>query len=170
MRRTIFEPAGMRATRDDDPRAIIPGRSAGYLYADGTLTNAPLADMSAKMAAGGFITTAPDLVRFMQHWMAGGYGSAETRAAMLTPYRLPGGGGTVDGFGMGWAIDDFRGHRAGLYGGSTAGVSGFVYFVPDLGIAIAMLFNLEDVPGDQRVRLAHAIADIALPAPRGRRP
>jgi serine beta-lactamase-like protein LACTB len=162
MRNTIFEPAGMRATRDDDPRAIIAGRAAGYQYADGRLTNAPLTDMSAKMAAGGFITTAPDLVRFMQHWMAGGYGSATTRAAMLTPYRLPGAGGTVDGFGMGWFIGEFRGHRSAFYGGSTAGVSGYVLFVPDLRLAISFLTNQENFPGEERGILAAAIAEIAL--------
>jgi CubicO group peptidase (beta-lactamase class C family) len=166
MRGSIFEPGGMAATRDDDPGALIPHRAAGYLFADGQLRNAPFADMSAKMAAGGYITTAPDLVRFMQHFMGGGYVSPATRNLMLTPYRIPGKGGIVDGFGMGWFLTDFHGMRAGLYGGSTAQASGYVLFVPDLDLAIAGLFNLENFPAAERAQLFNAIAEIVAPAAR----
>ena len=118
--------------------------------------------MSAKMAAGGFITTAPDLVRFMQAWMKGGLVSTETKALMLAPYILPNKGGTVDNFGLGWYVDDYHGLKSALYGGSTAQVSGFIFFVPEKQVGVAFLFNLEDVSGSERSKLARDITDVVL--------
>jgi serine beta-lactamase-like protein LACTB, mitochondrial len=162
MHKDIFEPAGMTQTRDDDPHAIIPHRARGYIVEDGQLKNSRWVDMSSKMAAGGWITTAPDLVRFMNAWMAGRLVSQHTIATMLEPYRLPRGGGTLDNFGLGWFVDDYHGMRAGLYGGGTPQVSGVVFFVPEKRLAIAGIFNLENIPGPERIALAEAISDAIL--------
>jgi len=162
MKRMIFDPAGMASTRDDDPRAIIPNRARGYIIEDGVMKNSGWTDMSAKMAAGGWVTTASDLVRFMSAWMDGKYVSAKTRALMLTPYVLPRDGGTVDGYGIGWFLDDDHGMRAGFHGGGTPQVSGIAFFVPEKGIAIAGVFDLQNIEGPKRVALAKAIADVVL--------
>jgi CubicO group peptidase (beta-lactamase class C family) len=162
MQETIFQPAGMTATRDDDPRVIIPKRAKGYVIEGGVLKNARWADMSAEMAAGGFITTAPDLVRFMLAWMKGDLVANETKAQMLAPYILPNKGGTVDHFGLGWFFDDYHGLKSAFYGGSTAQVSGFIFFVPEKEVAVAFLFNLEDVSGSERSKLARDITDVVL--------
>jgi len=119
MKRMIFDPAGMTETRDDDPRAIIPNRAHGYIVENGVLKNSAWADMSSNLPAGGWVTTAPDLVRFMNAWMSGKFVSAKTQAEMLTPYVLPRHNGTVDGYGMGWFLDGYHGMRAGLHGGGT---------------------------------------------------
>jgi serine beta-lactamase-like protein LACTB, mitochondrial len=162
MRRLVFDPAGMMHTRDDDPAAIVPHRARGYIIEDGMLHNSRAVDMSSKMAAGGWVTTVPDLVRFMQAWMDGKLLSQAGMTAMLTPYKLPRHGGTVDGFGMGWFLDDYHGMRAGLYGGGTPQVSGIIFFVPEKRLAVAGIFNLEDIPGKTRIALAEAIADVVL--------
>jgi CubicO group peptidase (beta-lactamase class C family) len=160
MRKTIFEPAGMTATRDDDPRAIIPNRAHGYVFEAGELKNSRWADMSSKMAAGGWVSTAPDLVRFMNAWMAGRYLSPSTMKTMLEPYKLR--QGTIDNFGLGWFIDDYHGMKAGLYGGGTAQVSALIFLVPEKQLAVAGMFNLEGIPGPERIALGEAIADIVL--------
>lgn len=162
MKRMIFEPAGMSSTRDDDPRAIIPNRARGYILEDGVLKNSGWADMSSKLPAGGWVTTAPDLVRFMMAWMGGKYVSPKTQALMLTPYVLPRHGGTVDGYGMGWFLEDYHGLRAGFHGGGTPKVSGIAFFVPQKRIAIAGVFNLQNISGATRVALAKAIADVVF--------
>jgi serine beta-lactamase-like protein LACTB, mitochondrial len=161
MRKAIFEPAGMTKTRDDDPRAIIPNRARGYIMENGELTNSRWVDMSSKMAAGGWITTAPDLVRFMNAWMAGVLVSKQTMKMMTEPYRLPH-DGTIDGFGLGWFFDDYRGMKAVHYGGGTPQVSGIIFFIPEKQVAIAAIFNLEDIPASERMVLAEAIADVIL--------
>ena len=71
MKRMIFDPAGMASKRHDDPRAIISHRAHGYIAENGVLKNSGWADMSSKMAAGGWVTTAPDIVRFMMAFMDG---------------------------------------------------------------------------------------------------
>jgi len=162
MKRMIFDPARMTSTRQDDPRAIIPNRAAGYILENGELKVSRWADMSAKLPAGGWVTTAPDLVRFLQAWMAGKFVSDSTRTQMLTPYVLPRHGGTVDGYGMGWFLDLYHGMRAGFHGGGTPQVSGIAFFVPEKRLAIAGIFNLENIPGKDRIELAEAIADIVL--------
>ncbi len=162
MQRLIFDPAGMTSTREDDPRAIVPHRAAGYVLEDSVLKVSRWADMSAKLPAGGWLTTAPDLVRFMMAWMDGKFVSAKTRALMLSPYVLPRSGDTLDGFGLGWFLDVYHGMRAGLHGGGTPQVSGIVFFVPEKRLAIAGIFNLEGISGTDRIRLAEAIGDVVL--------
>jgi serine beta-lactamase-like protein LACTB len=162
MQHMIFDPAGMTSTREDDPRAIIPNRARGYIVENGALKNSGWADMSAKFAAGGWVTTASDLVRFMMAWTDGRFVSAKTQALMLMPYVLPRHGGTVDGYGMGWFLDDYHGLRAGFHGGGTPQVSGIAWFVPEKHIAIAGIFNLQNIDGPTRVALAKAIADVVL--------
>jgi serine beta-lactamase-like protein LACTB len=161
MRQTILDPAGMNHTRDDDPRVIIPNRARGYILEDGELKNSRWVDMSSKMAAGGWITTASDLIRFVNAWMGGRLVSQPTMKLMTEPYRLPA-GGTIDGFGLGWFLDDYRGMKAVMYGGGTPQVSGFVFFIPDKRVAISGLFNLENIPAPKRIELAKAIADVIL--------
>ena len=162
MQRLIFDPAGMTHTRDDDPRAIIPGRSRGYIVENGDLKNSRWVDMSSKLPAGGWITTAPDLVRFLNAYMAGRLVSPASIATMMEPYRLPRHGGTVDNFGMGWFVDEYRGMPVGFHGGGTPQVSGIVFFVPAKKLAIAGVFNVEEIPAAERTALVKAIADIVL--------
>ena len=161
MRHLVFDPSGMSDTRDDDPRAIVPHRAKGYVIEDGRLENSRWADMSSKLPAGGWLTTAPDLVRFMNTWMAGKLVTRATMDTMLAVCRLRD-GSTVDNFGHGWFIDDYHGMKAGTYGGGTAQVSGVVFFVPARDLAVAGIFNLENIPGPKRIALAERIADVLL--------
>lgn len=162
MRRLVFEPSGMIATRDDDPSAVVPHRARGYRLDGGVLRNSHPTDMSFKLAAGGWITTAPDLVRFLDTVMTGRLVSVDTLARMLTPYVLPDHGGTVDGYGMGWFLDDYHGQRAGFHGGGTPQVSAIAFMVPEARIAVAGAFNLEGLSGRDRLELAEDIADVVL--------
>jgi serine beta-lactamase-like protein LACTB len=164
MQRLIFTPAQMTNTRDDDPRAIIAHHARGYIIEDGALKVSRWADMSSKMAAGGWVTTAPDLVKFMHAFMDGKLVSAKTAALMIKPVEYPLGDGksTVDNFGFGWATDVYRAMPAATFGGGTPQVSGFIFFVPEKHLAIAEIFNLENIPGGHRAALAQAIADVVL--------
>jgi CubicO group peptidase (beta-lactamase class C family) len=108
---------GMGGQIDDDPRALIPNRARGYVFEAGELKNSRWSDMSSKMAAGGWDSTAPDWVRFMNAWMPGRFVSPATMRTMLEPYKLR--SATIDNFGLGWFIDDSHGMKAGLYGGAA---------------------------------------------------
>lgn len=158
----VFRPAGMTRTRDDDPAAIVPHRAAGYVIgSDGKLGNSRAVDMSSKLPAGGFITTAEDLARFgvavVEHRLV----RAETLDLMLEPVRLA--DGTTVGYGLGWALfpgETWYGEREAFHGGGTPTVSGMLYLLPDRRFAVAILANLEGVT--DRTALAAHIARAVL--------
>ena len=52
--------------------------------------------------------------------------------------------------------------RAGFYGGGTPQVSGIILFVPEKRLAVAGIFNLEEIPTTERSALARSIADVVL--------
>lgn len=159
MRREVFNPAGMTVTRDDDPRAIIFGRAGGYVMRDGILRNAGFADMSGKLAAGGFITTAPDLVRFGQAFSSDDLlVSATDRNVMLADTEVF--NGDSSNYGLGWLVIHHRGLTIALHGGATPGVTGILAVAPSCRVSVAALFNLEGV--QDREALVTAVLDIVL--------
>lgn len=162
MHEQVFAPAGMAHTRDDDPNALIPRRAEGYRLTEaGTLLNARAVDMSSKLPAGGFITTAEDLARFAMAVMDHRLVHAETFEQMLTPVRLS--NGEVQGFGLGWGLfpgEEWYGEREAFHGGVTPRVSGMLYLLPDRRFAVALFTNLEGVPG--RTELAAHLAQVVL--------
>lgn len=162
MARSVFAPAGMTRTREDDPFAVIPHRAAGYTRSEsGELRNSRMVDMSSKLPAGGFVTTAGDLARFAAAFMSHRLVSRETVEKMLTPSRLA--NGEVLTYGLGWGLipdETWYGEREAFHGGGTPQVNGMLYLLPDRRFAVAILMNLEDV--EDRVGFAAQIAKIAL--------
>jgi CubicO group peptidase (beta-lactamase class C family) len=152
----------MARTRDDDPFAIVPGRAEGYTRGEhGTLRNSRFVDMSNRLPAGGYLTTAEDLARFAKAFMADELVSAETRAVMLEPQRTR--SGEVVAYGLGWGLfpgEDWYGEKEAFHGGMTPQVSGVLYLIPRRRFAAAILTNLEGV--SERTELAAQIAKIAL--------
>ena len=160
MRKYVWDPAGMSATRDDDPSAIVSNRAAKYVRVDGTLRNAPLVDMSNRLAGGAYLTTAVDLAKFAAAMMTGKIVRPETLQRMVTPARLA--NGQVVEYGLGWGveIDEWHGDRWAFHGGSTPGASGFLAMMPKHRFAVVYLTNLENLKG--RAELAEDIARVVL--------
>src|SRR5262245_3954317 len=159
IRREVFEPCGMTSSRADVPSEIVPHRAAGYTLVDGRLENAFHVDMSNRLPAGGYLTTAPDLARFAAKFIDGELVSGATRDAMLTEVRLRNGDSV--NYGLGWAIgEDPAGNTDGTatHGGSSPGVSGMLFIEPAKRLAVAFLTNLEDAP--ERQPTARAMARI----------
>ncbi len=162
MREHVFEPAGMASTRDDDPAAIILRRAEGYLMTEeGELRNARAMDMSSKLPAGGFISTAEDLAHFAIAVMDHRLVVSETFEQMITPVRLR--DGEMVAYGLGWGLfpgEEWYGEREAFHGGVTPQVSGMLYMLPDRRFAVAIFTNLEGVPG--RTQLSANIAKVVL--------
>jgi len=164
MTRVVFEPSGMRSTRDDDPATIIPGRARGYRREpNGELRNSYWVDMSSKLPAGGYITTVEDLARFAIALLRGTIIREETWKRMMVPPTGPDGKPLDSGYGLGWGVDaGVRGPEL-YHGGQTPQVSGMLEILPDRRFAVAMLMNLEGV--SDRRELTRAIAEIVLGSP-----
>lgn len=162
MQENVFGPAGMEGTRDDDPAALIPRRAEGYVLGEGgDLRNSRAVDMSSKLPAGGFVTTAEDLARFAIGVMNGTLIRRATFEQMLSPVRLP--DGEVAALGLGWGLfpgETWYGEREAFHGGMTPMVSAMLYLLPDRQFAVAILTNLEGVSG--RSQLAAEIAKEVL--------
>jgi CubicO group peptidase (beta-lactamase class C family) len=140
----IFGPAGMRSTAVDDIYALIPNRSRGYQKtANGTVLNAALADTSHKLPGGGLVSTASDLVEFALALGSGKLVKQDSLEVMFRPMMTTDGKST--GYGLGWGIGDFEGRRQVGHTGGQAGVSTLLVYLPNEHVALAMMFNLEDV-------------------------
>lgn len=149
----IFDPAGMRNTRIDDS-GIIPNRGRGYIRSqDGTLRNAPALNTSCRVPAGGFVSTANDLARFVAALDAGALLDSvwvhEMTTSHLTPEmiaRTLEGLGAPPGFqppgmGFGWAVEP--GGTGAFHGGNQPGFTSMLYYVPGERAAVAVMVNLE---------------------------
>jgi CubicO group peptidase (beta-lactamase class C family) len=163
MRAHVWDPAGMTATRDDDPSAIIRGRAPGYTREGGALRKATMVDMSNRLPAGGYVTTVEDLARFAAAVMAGRLVRPETFRQMTTPTLLP--DGTRAPYGLGWGLELEEWHQDvwTFHGGSTPGASGMLALMPRHRFAVAVLTNLEELP--ERSELLADVARIVLGFP-----
>jgi serine beta-lactamase-like protein LACTB len=163
MESLVWGPAGMTATRDDDPAPLVPERAAKYTLAGGRLRNAPAIDMSNRLAAGGYLTNVLDLARFAASLLGGRLVSARSLDLMTTSAKLP--SGELTGYGLGWAVEPepWHGDRWAFHGGSSPGASGFLAVMPRHRFAVVFLANLDELEG--RSELAEDIARIVLDFP-----
>lgn len=139
---TVFEPSGMKSTRDDNSFAIIPNRVEGYRRNKaGELQNCALADTSNKVPGGGLISTAADVVRFGRGVLDGTFLKAETQVLMWTPQRTNNGKPTS--YGLGWNLGSLEGRPRYTHGGGQPGTSTFLDVLPQQRIVVAILTNLE---------------------------
>ncbi|MEE8142868.1 MAG: serine hydrolase, partial [Planctomycetota bacterium] len=145
MKKHLWEPLGMKDTRMDDPRAIIPNRVRGYgLGPDGKLQNSEYIDISSRFAAGGTRSTVPDLLKFARGVMDNKLLSPESTELMLTSMAHR--DGLHTDYGMGWSVSPANGRfRFGHSGGQSETRTRLMIF-PKESFAIALATNFEDIP------------------------
>jgi serine beta-lactamase-like protein LACTB len=156
LREKVFEPAGMKATREDDQRAVIAGRARGYFrlsqkdidklpadhdFKPGELYNAALHDTSSKVPGGGLLSTAPDLVRFAIAMNTKKLVNEKTLDAMWTSQKTRDGKETS--YGLGWRIGMLDGKKTVAHGGGQAGTSTYLLLLSERGVAVAVMCNLQ---------------------------
>ncbi len=139
----IAAPSGAATLQDDDVRRIVKHRAAGYVRVDGELRNSALMDSSYKLGGGGFVCSAPDLVRFCIALQDGVLLRRETLATMWTPGTLRDGKATT--YGLGFGVGSHQGRRVISHSGAQSRVSTVMHMLPDQRIAVVLLCNLEGV-------------------------
>jgi serine beta-lactamase-like protein LACTB, mitochondrial len=154
----IFKPAGMDTMRVDDVFEIIPNRAQGYYKnQSGQLRNSTLADTSYKIPGGGFCSTVMDLARFAIAVQTAALVKQETLGQMWTRQK------TLDGketsYGLGWGLSERGGLREVQHGGAQQRVTTNLYMIPEKGLAVVLMVNIE---GASLNALSRQIADIAL--------
>lgn len=154
MRREVFAPLGMHhtalASAEDTSAATFYIRSAG------SLAPAPYVDLSCTLAAGGFLSTPADLVRFGFGMMEGDLLAPATLQMLWTPGRLESGEST--GYGLGWFVGRTPlGPMVGHGGSSIGGMSAFMIY-PEQRMVISVLTNVGG--GDATYSLATRLAEV----------
>lgn len=149
MRRHVFEPLGMAATRDNPATEPVSGRATSYFprfggdprYGPDVMR--PV-DYSCYAGASAFLSTPSDLLRFVTGLHAGKLLQPSTVALLQTPGQLTSGAGT--GYGLGWdhetatiagAETPVIGHDGDLLGGNAVSIMRF----PEHDLVVAVLSN-----------------------------
>lgn len=152
MEESIFKKSNMKSTVPDDAWAVIPKRSAGYrLYRDGSIRRADLRDVSENLPAGGYLSTASDLVRFALMFNRGLL-TQKTKELMTSPV-------IVDDIDMasergwrdampnraryGYGVMLWSKYLPGMIGhtGRQAGAASILVLIPEKELSIAVMTN-----------------------------
>jgi CubicO group peptidase (beta-lactamase class C family) len=166
----VFAPLGMRRTTASVSHAESRGWTLARPYAFAAADrDAPLylakADQTMH-AAGGLLSTAPDLARFLiaelddgrvdgkQILPASVIARSHQRQAVSDDRYLD---FPRDGYAWGWHAGAYKGRRMLHHFGSFPGFHAHLSFIPEADVGLVVLHN-EDMLG---ARLANAIADIA---------
>jgi serine beta-lactamase-like protein LACTB len=145
LRKHVIEPSGAERIQADDVYRIIPNRARGYRRTPaGTIENCPLADTSNKIPGGGMVATAEDLVRFSLALLEGRLLKKQTLEQMFTSQKTRDGRST--GYGLGWYVSERAGRKWVEHSGSQPGTSTNLLILPDRGLVVAVLTNLERYP------------------------
>jgi CubicO group peptidase (beta-lactamase class C family) len=157
LRENLLLPAGMKDTRLDDVRALVPNRVRGYDIEGGELLNSPLIDLSSRFGGGGLTGTVPDLLRWPTAAFAGKIVSPKWVDEMLRPFTSKSGRftGLGDGdtfYALGWMVQPVNGSFAAFAAGSQKGTETLLYHFPEKRLTIAVATNRQFAPTGKYAR------------------
>lgn len=185
----IFAPLGMTESRIDAPDHIGPDDDVATGHAKFNFTDLkPVDPMSWRNneAAGGIYASVHDLAKWMTMQLAGGtYTDANGKEqrlfsverqkemwSLITPIRiaepsvpeLKATQPNFSGYGEGWFVSDYRGHKLVWHTGGWPGMVSRLTLVPDLHLGIVVLTNQESGAAFQAVTMR--ALDAYMDAPR----
>lgn len=146
MEQEVFVPLNMRETVPNLLDRAIPGMTTLYAVGGGgSAIRSPNVAPSYKWAAGGYVSTAEDLVRFGLAHLRSGFLKDGTLSALFTSQRTSEGKET--GVGIGWmSARDPWNRRVLFHNGSQTGARSVLLLYPDEGLVVAVLSNLTNSP------------------------
>ena len=163
IRKNIFEPLGMKHSYYDHTEQIIPRRVKGYQHTTQGYENAPYLSMTQPYAAGSLASSVDDLVLWNTAVWSNRLLKRETMARAHRAYKLKDGRAT--GYGYGWTIASYEGHRTVEHGGGIHGFATYVLSMPDDDVFVAILTNGSAGPDASPGMLAVKMAGIAVGKP-----
>jgi CubicO group peptidase (beta-lactamase class C family) len=174
----IFTPLGMTESQTHAPDHIGAGDDIATGHAKFDFKDLkPVAPMSwnNNQAAGGIYSSVHDLSKWMTMQLDGGVykdsagkeqhlfsaGRQNEMWSLLTPIRisepsvpeLKGAKPNFSGYGEGWFVSDYRGHKLVWHTGGWPGMVSRVTLVPDLKLGIVVLTNQESGAAFQAVTM-----------------
>ncbi len=141
LRERIFQPLQMTNTTSRIPGIVVPHRASGYEMDRRVPVNLDY-DLTDLFSAGAIISTVVD----MGKWDAALNGDKllkeSSKELWWTPYKLN--NGKIQGYGFGWFLDPFNGHKNIGHGGATSGFSATIQRFPDDQLSIIILCNADE--------------------------
>ena len=139
----IFEPLAMSgAIAWDDPDKVIPNRAFGYSPVDDAFELNDDHRMNFMMGAGGIYASLQDMYRWDQALYTEKLVSQSTLDEAFTP-ALNNRFEDI-GYGFGWRVGAYEGHRRISHGGSWVGFRTAIARHPDAHLSIVLLSNRAD--------------------------
>lgn len=178
VRARILEPLGMRRTTTGvGALSGVANVATPHAIVDGTAVAVPYRNLDAVAPAGAVNASAADLARWLQFLIAGGEagGARWIEAATLAETRTPQvvvpadpvmtafhPAARVQSYGLGWFVSDFHGRTLVAHGGGIDGMSALVAWVPEEGLGVAILTNLQTPAPVWVYGILYAVLDPAL--------
>ncbi len=142
----VFKPLGMKAS---DTSVKVMQKSAdfatGYDISDKTAKKLALHDLTNIAPAGAINSNARDMAQWIRLMLGGGVFEGKRLVSErgfneMTSKHIDVRGGA--GYGLGWGVLNYRGHKALTHSGGIDGFHSLVVLVPDLRLGFCVLTNV----------------------------
>ncbi|HVF40332.1 MAG TPA: serine hydrolase domain-containing protein [Gemmatimonadaceae bacterium] len=152
--RLALQPAGIKHVELEAMSRGGPMMVGMYEPHRDSVQHARTVDNSCKWGAGAFIASAEEIALFGAALLSQKIVNKQSLEAMLTPMRTTAGVSTDYGMGLGVGKDS-SGRRRATHSGSAIGGRSALYLLPDDGIVVVLLSNVE---GERLTGAAGSIA------------
>ncbi len=162
IQKNIFDPLGMTHSYYGSASRILPRRIPGYGRDRNGFTNSAYISMTQPFAAGSLLASVDDMALWNEALLSNTLIKKESRERAWTPFKLN--DGTNTGYGYGWWISDYEGHRLVEHGGGIMGFSTYGMLFPEDRMLIVLLTNsaIEDrAPAPFAEKIADLVLDIS---------
>src|SRR5262249_52970043 len=131
----IFKPLGMSHSRfQDDGTTIVPNRVSGYYRERGELRQA-VGQSHPPIGNSGLLSTARDLLLWLQNFSDARVGDARLLSQMQTPTTID--GGYKSPYGLGLEVGEDHGLKTIGHGGGGGGWGAYVVRYPEPALNVA---------------------------------
>jgi len=166
LQETVFDPLGMDNT---STRMSFPGASATHHWiGDGQWDRTTAKTDPLMHAAGGMVTSAQDMARWLEANLDEGEGSAAFPTGVWTEAhrsqvenRETSAGLECRGYALGWNTCVLGDEPVLLHGGGYTGARSLMAVAPELGVAIAVMANSDSMTGELGEQLVRAFLTMA---------
>jgi len=162
LKKTFFDPLGMKNTGVHNSKDILENEAYGYSYENGKFQKATNWDMSWAGGAGALYSTVGDLYLWNEALFNGKVLNEESLKSAFTPVKLNDGTEPKDlggGYGYGWATMEYRGLKVI---GHSGGLNGFnsELMRSDNNTIVVLQNCIPNAPGMGASELARQVSEI----------
>lgn len=164
LKERVFEPAGMTSTTLHNWNLVVPQRADGYSLLGTTVIGSRRRYQFSLVPHFGVQSSVRDLAKYDAALASGTLLPVDALQKMWTPATTAD-GQTANvagiGYGLGWFLEQFRGHREVYHGGSTGTC---LYRLPAEKVSVIVLTNLEQAAGSDPCGIARMVAAMHEPS------